>query len=346
MKKILIKKNNSLKEALYKLNTSGEKCLIIVNDNNKLIGTLSDGDLRKGLLLGSSLNEKISKIYNKNPTFLYENEHNNEDIKKIFIKYKFDLLPIVRQNKQVIDYVTLTNLLTNSQKIQKSKINNKISVVIMAGGRGTRLEPFTNILPKPLIPINNKTLIENIIETFENQNFVNFTVIANYKSHILKAYFKEIKKNKIKFIVEKNPLGTAASIKLLKDKVSDTFILSNCDIIAKMQYQDILEFHNTNKNDLTLLSSSMSYTIPYGVCLLDKKGNLKKLDEKPNNDFFVNVGLYVINKKIIKYIPSNSIYNMDSFISDLILKKKKIGIFPIHNDSWRDYGQWNFINKK
>ena len=122
MKNILIKKNNSLKEALYKLNTSGEKCLIIVNDKNKLIGTLSDGDLRKGLLLGSNLNEKISKIYNKNPTFLYDKELNNDDIKKIFIKYKFDLLPIVKKNKQVKDYLTWTSFLTNSQKIQKSKI--------------------------------------------------------------------------------------------------------------------------------------------------------------------------------------------------------------------------------
>ena len=338
-------KNSTLKDALYALNDSGEKCLIVSNNFNKLLGTLSDGDLRKSLLLGVNLNEKISKIYNKKPTFLYENKVNLEEVKKIFIKQKYDLIPIIDVKKNIVDYLTWNNVLSDSQKTKKSKINNKISVVIMAGGKGSRLEPFTSILPKPLIPLKNKTLIENIIDNFEKQNFNKFTIIANYKSAILKAYFRELKKNNINFAIEKKPLGTASSIKLIENKVSDIFILSNCDIIARFQYEDIIKFHKENKNDLTLLASSMSYQIPYGVCLLDKKGNLKKLNEKPSSDFFVNVGLYVMNKKIIKYIPLNKLYNMDDLIKNLISKNKKIGVFPIHNDSWNDYGQWNFINK-
>lgn len=343
MKKIIITKSNTLKDSLYKLNSTGEKCLIVVDSKNRLIGTLSDGDLRKNLLLGINLNEKISNIFNKKPTFVIKDKYDLEEIKKIFLKQKYDLLPIVDKNKKVIDYLTWSKVLSKNNK--KKYIKNNTSVVIMAGGKGSRLEPFTNILPKPLIPINNKTLIENIIEKFEQQNFNNFSIIANYKSNILKAYFKEIRKNNIKFQFEKKALGTASSINLLKKEVSDTFILTNCDIITNIEYRDILDFHNKNKYDLTLLASSMNYQVPYGVLELDKIGNLKKIDEKPNTDFFINVGLYIFEKKIIKLIPKNKFFNMDDLIKMLINKKKKIGVFPIHNESWEDYGQWNLINK-
>ena len=345
MKKIFIQSNSSIKEALRQLDKTSEGCLIVVNKKNKLLGTLSDGDLRRIILKGKLINDKINGIYEKKPTFIKKENYSLNHIKDLFFKKMIDVIPIVDNSKKVIDLVFFSELFKKNRNNKHAK-NLSTVVVIMAGGKGTRLEPFTNVLPKPLVPINEKPVIEHIIEKFINNKFYNFFITLNYKSKILKAYFQEMKpKFKLSFIDEPKPLGTAGGLSLLKSKINKPFIVTNCDTIIDVNFDDLMNFHITNGNDITLVASSKEHIIPYGTCRLTKKGYLQKIVEKPKFDFFVNVGLYVLNPNLIKLIPKNKTYDMTDLIQLVKRKKKQIGVYPIDDGSWIDVGQWSEYHK-
>ena len=262
--------------------------------------------------------------------------------KNIFLKKRIDVIPIVERSKKVVDVITFENIF---KKNNLSKTFSK-SVVIMAGGKGTRLEPFTNVLPKPLVPINEKPIIEHIIERFVENKVSDFFITSNYKSKVLKAYFQEKKPRfKLTFIEESKPLGTAGGLSLLEGKLKKPFIVTNCDTIININFDDLMHFHISNHNDLTLVASSKEHVIPYGTCKLTKKGYLEKIVEKPKFDFFVNVGLYVINPNLLKLIPKNKSFDMIDLIKLAKIKKKQVAAYPIDEDSWIDVGQWSEYHK-
>ena len=249
MKNFLINKNFTIKKAFKFLNNTSYKCLIIVEKNNILLGTISDGDIRKAILKGIDLKDKVNTIYNSEPFYFIQNRFTNKKAKEIFLKLKIPLIPIVDSNKKVCSIIFWDDLFrkNNFKSIKKFDI----PVLIMSGGKGTRLEPFTKVLPKPLIPINEKPVIEHIIESFTKYNFNIFYLSINYKSKILKAYFEEVNRNyKINFIEENKPLGTAGSLKLLLKKIRKTVIVTNCDTIINMNFCDFVEFHKQNRNDI------------------------------------------------------------------------------------------------
>ena len=345
MKNLLIKPTLNVKDALKQLNKVGAKCLVVVNKENKLLGTLSDGDVRRAILKGKYPKNKISEFYQKNSIFLKKENYSISQAKDIFMKKRIDIIPVVEKSKKVVDVLTFENI------FKKNKINNysqnfSFAVVIMAGGRGTRLEPFTNVLPKPLVPINEKPVIEHIIERFVANKVSHFFITLNYKSKILRAFFQEIKpKFKLSFIDEREPLGTAGGLSLLEGKINKPFLVTNCDTIVNINFNHLMNFHISSKNDLTLVASSKEYIIPYGTCKITKKGYLEKIIEKPKFDFFANIGLYVINPKLVKLIPKNKSYDMTEFIQLLKKKKKQIGVYPIDDESWIDVGQWTEYHK-
>jgi NDP-sugar pyrophosphorylase family protein len=216
----------------------------------------------------------------------------------------------------------------------------------MAGGKGARMKPFTSILPKPLVPINEKPVIEHIIERFTDNQVSNFFITLNYKSKILKAFFQEMShKFKLSFVDEPKPLGTAGGLNLLSHKIKKPFMVTNCDTIINVNCDDLMNFHVSNNNDITVVASSKEHIIPYGTCKLTKKGYLEKIVEKPKFDFFVNVGLYVLNPKIIKLIPKNKSFDMTDLIKLAKKRKKKIAVYPIDDESWIDVGQWSEYHK-
>ena len=345
MRSLLIKPNVNLKNALKQLSKTGEKCLVVVDKKNRLLGSLSDGDVRKAILKGKFHKDKINEFYQKRPTFLRKENYSLKQAKNLFLKKRIDVIPVVDKSKKIIDVLTFKNIFNKSKKSQHSQNFSK-TVVIMAGGKGTRLEPFTNILPKPLIPINEKPVIEHIIEKFVENKVSNFFITINYKSKILKAFFQEMRPEfKLSFIDEPKPLGTAGGLSLLVDKIKKPFLVTNCDTIININLDDLMHFHITNGNDITLVASSKEHIIPYGTCKINKKGNLQRLIEKPKFDFFVNVGLYVLNPKVIKLIPKNKTYNITNLIQSAKSKKKQIGIYPIDDESWIDVGQWSEYHK-
>ena len=220
----------------------------------------------------------------------------------------------------------------------------------MAGGKGTRLKPISNIIPKPLVPINNKTLIENIINNYIKFGLTNFYVSINYKSFLLKAFFKEINlKHKLKFIEEKKPLGTAGSLGLVtkRNNIKNYFVC-NCDTMIKSNLKLIIKDHINSNKLMTLIACKKKYQIPYGLLKIDKNKNLIDINEKPKINTLINTGMYIINKKLLNYFKKNKYYSMDKVIKDLS-RENQINIYRISEKSWIDIGQWpeymNFLKK-
>ena len=217
----------------------------------------------------------------------------------------------------------------------------------MAGGLGTRLRPFSSIIPKPLIPLEGKPIIEHIMDRFIKNKFKNFFVSVNNNQKIIKAFFKSNKKNcEINFINEKKALGTAGSLGLIK-KISKDFFVINCDNIIDCNYRSVLEYHQSSKNDLTVVVAKKKINIPYGVFDIDKNKKIQII-EKPSNEILINTGMYVFSKKMIRFIKKNKKIDMDELIKILINKKFEIDLFPIENTEWHDFGQLStfFENKK
>ena len=339
MKNLFIHFHSSIKDALKKLSKSGNKCLVVVSDDEKFLGTLSDGDVRKAILNGLEINGSIQAIFNKNSTYLLKDGYSKEEVKDIFLKNKFDLIPIVDETGKIIEILTWVEIFENGKNRKTTSLN--LPVVIMAGGKGTRLEPFTKVLPKPLIPIHGKPIIEHIIERFTDFGCFEFHVTVNYKSRIMKAYFEEMQPNYgIHFVEEKEPLGTAGSLRFLDGQLSQPFIVTNCDIIIKAEYASLYEFHKKNNFDITLVASAKEYIIPYGTCELNDGGHLSHINEKPKYDFLINTGLYVLNPDVLNFIPKNKFYHITHLIEDLKNSGKKVGVFPIDDDAWINIGQW------
>ncbi len=336
VKKVSIQSKQTIENALKQLKKTGSRCLIVL-DKDKLIGTVTDGDLRKSILLKKNLRTKIRKVCNKKPKFLYKKKLTKKKLKYLF-KKKIDLIPIIDENKKILDIFFIDDNL-DFQKKKKIKYYNP--VVIMAGGKGTRLEPFTQILPKPLVPVKGKAVIVHIIKKFLRQKFENINISINYKSKILKAFFSETKLSKHqKFIYEKKPLGTIGSLQNLKPLPKNPIIVTNCDVLFNFDYSKMLKHHIQKNYILTIATSRIQNTFQYGSCDINKDQSLKNLSEKPKINYLANTGFYIINPNAIKFIPKNKTTDINDLIKIIKTKNYKIGTYLIPNKSWYDIGNW------
>ena len=336
---ILIAKTANVKEAMKQLDKTAEKILFVVEENNKLIGSLTDGDIRRWILKDGDLSAKVSDVCFTETYFVYT-DYDLETVKKEILERKIVYVPVVNKEKHIIEFIVWDSLFDN-KIIRKPKEKLNAEVVIMAGGKGTRLDPFTRILPKPLIPIGDKSILEIIIEKFTDYQVNEFYVSVNHKAKIIKSYFEEIQPDYvINYLYEEKPLGTIGALKQLEGIISREIILTNCDIIIDADYLDLLKHHKDQDNDITIVASLKHYNIPYGICEIKNGGILISIKEKPEYDFLVNTGMYVINPEILKYIPNDSFYNATDLIERLIKDKRKIGIYPVSENSWIDTGEW------
>ncbi len=339
---LLISLETNIKNALKKMDLAAEKILIIVDKKNHLLGTLSDGDIRRFILKTGNISGHVKDCYNKNPIYLQEG-YNRDEVKKLMIQKKIEVIPIVDNNNQVIGTLIWSNLFNGSQK-PITPIN--CPVVIMAGGKGKRLDPFTRILPKPLIPIGEKPILELIMDNFNQFGVNNFYLTINYKGEMIKSYFDNIDlKYNLIYLREKEYLGTASSLKLLPANFPSTFILSNCDIFVHADFSDLLAFHKKNNNALTIVGAIQQHVIPYGVIEFSYNGFVKKINEKPEYDFTVNTGVYVLEKSILDHIPENELFHITHLMDKLLKKGHKIGVYPVSEKSYVDIGQWEEYQK-
>ena len=339
MKNLTIHSQASIKEAMEALDRTAEKVLLVVDDGQKLIGALTDGDIRRHILKEQDLTGTIENAFNKNPIFVFKEDVDTGKVVKILTKNKINLIPILDQSRRVIDYITWEKVFGNNKRSEDQRLD--VPVVIMAGGRGTRLEPFTKVLPKPLIPVGEKPVIDHIIDRFRAYGASEFYLTVHHMSKILRAYFEEKNPDySIGFAEEDEPRGTAGSLTLLKDKLNRPFFVSNCDIIIEADYADLYRFHAKNSYDITLVASARQYNIPYGICELNGSGSLKRIEEKPEYNFLVNAGMYVLNPNVIDLIPDKKLFHITHLMEKVRENKGTIGVYPISEKAWIDVGQW------
>lgn len=343
VKSFLIPLGSLVKLAMKRMSDIGEKELFVVDEHDHLLGALSDGDIRKWLLHGGGIDAVVDKVCNKNPQCV-EREYDLEHVKRLMLDLKIESIPVVNENRKVERVLVWDEVFGNGEKMAKPRL--KLSVVIMAGGKGTRLDPFTRILPKPLIPIGDKPIIELIMEKFAEYGIKHFVVSLNHKARMVKSYFEEAQQVfKIHYVIEDKPLGTAGALRLLSQKIKQTFFVTNCDIIINCDYAELVDFHIRGKHDLTLVVSCRNFVIPYGVCDIEPGGMLKRMREKPGYDVLVNTGMYVVEPKLIQLIPAGRNFNFTDLIAKAKDLKMKVGVFPISEASWLDIGQWQEYQK-
>jgi len=348
LNKYLILSTDKIRDAVKKMDIEDVQLLVVINRDKRAVGIFTMGDFRRAVFNGLDINEEVSKITNKD--FLYLNKgFSRDEACRLFKDDKVNELPVRHDGKP--DYIVHRKEIFTEYEINngKSRINN-IPVVIMAGGKGTRLDPFTRILPKPLIPLGNDPVIKVIMDEFGAFGVEDFHITLNEKGKMIKAYFHDHDLGyNIHYIEEGKPLGTAGSLKLFKGNVSNSFFVSNCDIIIKSDYNEILKFHNEEQYDLTIVGSTQQFKVPYGICDIENGGVLKCIREKPEYDFLVNTGLYIMKSHVLGFIPEDTYFDMTSLIGEVQDNGMKVGVFPVSEKAWIDVGQWaeykNIIKK-
>lgn len=336
--KHIVNASMPVREAVKFMGEGGKSYCICVDEGGQVVGMFTDGDFRKAVFAGMQLDDPIIAFVNKD--FLYvESDYRNEAVAKIFRDTIVQQIPVL-ENGCPVDVIYREHFREVVRMGQNRKLDNP--VVIMAGGKGTRLDPFTRVLPKPLIPLGNDPIIKIIMDEFGEYEINDFYISLNEKSRMIKAYFYDHElPYGIRYLQEDKPLGTVGALKMLEGKVTSPFFVTNCDIIAKANYVSLMDFHLQGGYDLTLVGAMLNYTIPYGVCDVGTKGELKSLREKPNYDFLVNTGLYVLNPEILALIPDDVYFDITDLMNVLISQGNNIGVYPIAEHDWIDVGQWS-----
>lgn len=335
--KFTITADATVKNTMKKMDSGATKTLIVVDKGGKkMVGVISDGDVRRHLLGNGELSDKIVNCYNKNP-IKFIDEFEKEEARRIMLDRKIEAIPVVSKDNILKEIIFWDDIFDKRTKKDDSLV---CPVIIMAGGKGTRLDPFTKILPKPLIPIGDTPIVEMIMDSFANFGVNNFSIVVNYKGEMIKSYFdnSEINYN-ISYIWEKEFAGTAGSLRLLPSDIDHDFIVSNCDIIIDMNYSDLMNFHRKNESVLTIVGSVQHHQIPYGVIEYTENGSVEKIIEKPEYDFTINTGLYVLNREALNNIPEG-FFHITDLINDLIARGKKVCTYPVTEKSYVDTGQW------
>jgi dTDP-glucose pyrophosphorylase len=342
-KDVLIDENSTVKESMKKLNEVASRILFVVSENNHFLGSLTDGDIRRFILSNGALDSKIIEACNKNCFKI----HKGFDIEKVLLQMdELDIIhaPIIDDEDSIIDVFTLPLSKRKIVKFPQKKID--VPVVIMAGGKGTRMAPFTNVLPKPLIPVGDKTILELIIDEFKVFGIYDYYLTINYRGEMIKAYFDCIEKDyKVNYLKEDDFLGTAGSLKLLPSDFQKTFIVSNCDIIVNADYSDVLEFHKNSGALLTVISSIQHHKIPYGVINFEAGGIVTGLEEKPEYSFCINTGVYILDIECLKYIPEGEVFHMTHLMESIMKDGKIVATYPVNESEYVDIGQWDEYRK-
>lgn len=328
-KKILIKKDDTIFSALEVLNNSGTQFVAVVDSDLKLLGTVTDGDVRRGLLGGIQIQDKVEKVMNRTPKTL-RGDTARSKIFRMMKDKELHHLPLVNEQNIILEIISLGEL-TNIEK----KENH---VVLMAGGLGSRLSTLTTDCPKPMLKVGGKPILETIIEIFKDHGFYKFIIAVNYKSEMIESYFQDGSELdvEIKYLKENTRLGTAGALSLYENN-NLPFIVMNGDLLTKINFNDLVNFHVNSGNSATMCLRQYEHQIPFGVVVTDQD-RILKIEEKPIRRYFVNGGIYVINPEMIKFIPRDTYYDMPSFFESLIEQKMKVGAFPFY-EYWIDIGR-------
>ncbi|HIP55893.1 MAG TPA: CBS domain-containing protein [Arcobacter sp.] len=335
-KNTILKPTATIKEALITIDKGAMQIALIVDEDEKLLATLTDGDIRRGLLDGLSLDDTIETIIFKTPT-VCSIDDSKEKILNIATLKTLHQIPIVDNNGKLIGIQRIDELLKPTIKRNK--------VVLMVGGLGTRLRPLTDNIPKPMLKVGNKPILETIINGFKKYGFINIILCVSYKSEIIENYFKDGSDFgvNIEYIHEDKRMGTAGALSLAKDKLDESFFVMNGDLLTNINFENMMNFHLSNQAISTMGVREYDFQVPYGVVNIDN-GNIKNIEEKPVHNFFVSGGVYILDNKVLDFIPDDEFYDMPTLFEKLIKEKLKSISFHIH-EYWLDIGRMDEYEK-
>jgi dTDP-glucose pyrophosphorylase len=332
--KFTVYEDVTIRQGLKRIDEDAKGIIFVIDIDDKFLGTITDGDIRRWILKNGSMGAKVTEVMNSNPICISENDKHKA--KEVMIEKSITAVPVLDNDRKVIDIIFLHD---DSNVLNSYELANN-PVVIMAGGLGTRLYPYTKILPKSLIPIGDTPIIERIINRFSKYGAKDFYLTVNYKKNMIKSYFNELNTEyNINYVEEDKPLGTGGSLSLLKGVINETFFVSNCDILIDAHYDDILKYHKESGNKVTVVTSVKNFTIPYGVFKLNEEGRIIEIQEKPEHSYLANTGMYVLEPEVLNDIPTGEFYNLPDIVANYMKDNIKVGIYPIGEQSWMDMGQ-------
>lgn len=334
----IVHENTTVIQTMEQIDRNTKGIAFVCDDNRKLTGVITDGDIRRFILKKGNLEQKISEIANHSP--LLATKGSDLDYAAFMREHKINALPVINEKGQLCSIE-----FPDQEKVYR---NNRldIPVVIMAGGKGTRLQPYTEILPKPLIPIGGTTIVEHIMDHFEAFGCTHFNMIVNYKKNLIKSYFMDCgRKRDLVFTEEPVFQGTGGGLKLLEGRYGGTFFLNNCDILIEDDYSDILDYHRSHSNIITIVCATKNITIPYGTVETSEGGQVISLREKPGFSFLTNTGFYVIEPDFLEAIPENTFVHITDIIQKCIDSGQSVGMYPVSSHAWMDMGQMPELEK-
>lgn len=336
IKRIIASDSILVADALQRMEENARGILFLVNDSDVVSGCITDGDIRRFLLAGGKISAVVLDAANRNPNCA----KTLDGAKQLYQSDRFAAIPIIDESGKIRsiyfggDYPVM----------EKSRIG--IPVVINAGGKGTRLDPITKIIPKPLVPIGDYPIIEHIMKEFNSYSCNDFHIILNYKRELVKAYYSDNERQyNICWYDEESPLGTGGGLYLIKNNIKDTFFFVNCDSLLKADYADILKKHRENHNLITMVCAYKSIKVPYGVVDMGDKGEIKTMQEKPTISLLTNTGLYIVEPEVLQDIDDNTPIDF----TDVVMREKekggRVAVYPVNEDEWLDMGQFPELNK-
>ncbi len=325
----------SVRDAMKVIDQVSPKIVFVI-EQNKLLASLTDGDIRRFLLNGGKLTDKAIAASNPNPL----SAKDEKNAAALYHQRNFAAIPIVTAEGNI------SGIYLGKDRVVSKVTNLKIPVVINAGGKGTRLEPYTKILPKPLIPVGDLPIIEHIMQRFMEYGCSQFCVIVNYKKELLKAYFADSEQQyDITWYDEEKPLGTGGGLCYLKGKINSTFLFTNCDNLLLSNYESMLKFHRENHNMITMICAYKNFTIPYGVVEMGLNGTIVEMREKPELSYLTNTGIYIVEPEVLEDIEDNVSIGFPDILKNQMARGRKVAVYPVSGNEWLDMGQLEELEK-
>jgi dTDP-glucose pyrophosphorylase len=338
VERLIIDINMSIINALKLMDKQRCKLLIIL-ENSSYLGLVSIGDIQRAIIGNKSISASVASIM-RNDYIVAKKTDSITEIRKVMLRIRAEFMPVVDDDNNLVEVHFWEDLF--GEALAEPLFKFSLPVVIMAGGRGTRLKPLTNVLPKPLIPIDDKSLIESILESFHKHGCSNFFISVNYKAELIEYYLLNLHlPYHLIFFKEEKPMGTAGSLSLLNGKISDTFFVSNCDILIDQDYSEVLNYHRENTNEITIVAAMKHFPIAYGTIETGENGQLINLSEKPELTFKINSGMYILEPHLLNEIPEGQYFHITDLIGKIKERGGRIGVFPVSEKSWSDIGNWN-----
>lgn len=337
IKSICLDAQSNIIEAMKVIEKSDAKIALIVNDKQQLLGSITDGDVRRGLINSIPVSDPVTAIMNKNPIkFLVGTD--KEKVLKTIENKKILQIPLVDQDNRLVDIVLSAELLESS--------NKKNSIILMAGGLGTRLGHLTAECPKPMLKVGDKPILEIVLENLKSHGFSDFSIAVNFKAEMIENYFEDGSKfgARITYLREKERMGTAGALSLFEPKNNLPLIVMNGDVLTKVNFTEFLENHKKNSYQCSMCVRKYDLQVPFGVVQVENQV-ITNIEEKPTQSFFVSAGIYSLNPELLQLIPKSSYFDMPSLFNKIISdKKNKAGVFPIH-EYWMDVGRRDDFNQ-